>query len=113
MDTLDKILKARKTPDAPAHLSAQIIAAAARTPQTVADTAVGAAGLKGWIADLQSMLFIPKPAYALAVALLIGFSLGLSGEMFSLLPGVTTDELSSFMLIEDRFVASEFTGAQW
>jgi len=104
----------RKAPDVPSHLSAQIIAAAARMEQGVkSEVKSEGSYLAVLLSDIRAMLVVPRPAYAMAFVLVIGLSLGAMGSVESIAPGGATGELSSFMLIEDRFVASEFTGGEW
>ncbi len=105
-DDLDEILNKRKTPEVPEHLSARIIAAAARQSKGV--TLSGSDFVQDILSQIQ-MLF-PRPAYAFAVLALFIFGalIGASDNPFGFLPGVTTDDLASFMMIEDGFVAGEW-----
>ncbi len=108
-DNLDQLLKTRKKPDVPEYLSARIIAAAARRSRVSADQEVY--GLAAFRADLQAMVRIPISAFALGVLALfiLGAFMGASsGDGVSFLPGITADELASFMMINDGFVAGEW-----
>ncbi len=108
-DDLDQLLKTRKKPEVSAHLSAQIIAAAARERPAVKIPAFVQVA-KGFWTDMQAQLTLPRPAYAFAVLALFIFGalIGSSADPIGFLPGVTTDDLASFMLIEDGFVVGEW-----
>lgn len=113
---LDAFLLARARPVAPEGLSERIIAAAARAE--AARPAVRGGGLSAILrrraaalaGALEEWLYIPRPAYALAAMLVIGLAMGVYSDYLddALLPGVTTNEISTFLSIDDRFVASEF-----
>jgi hypothetical protein len=112
---LDILLLKRQAPKVPEGLSERIIAAAIR-----ADEERRTAGVKaGWrvfwaglLAELDDMIAIPRPAYVMAMMLVIGLSMGTYSDYIdnSFLPSLTTDDISTFMTIEDRFVANEFLG---
>jgi hypothetical protein len=117
-DEFNTLLKTRDEPRAPAGLNAWIIA---ETQEMAQDKVI--AGRWPWFdevlsvwADLKYELFgglvSPQPAFALALALFFGFSVGIYGESFNVLwgavPGLTTDDLSGFMFIGDSFTAQEF-----
>lgn len=109
---LDILLMRRKNPVMPQGLSERIIAAAVRYESEIyKNYEVSSGGFFNAVTHAFSqMLYVPRPAYVLATVLVMGVSLGVYGDALSmgLMPGITTDELSSFMRIEDRFVASEF-----
>ena len=112
---LDALLMMRKTPAVPAGLSERIIAAAIRADEERRTSGVKAGWRVFWAgiaAELDDMIAIPRPAYALAMLLVVGLSMGTYSDYIdtSLLPGLTTDDISTFMTIEDRFVANEFLG---
>ncbi len=105
-DDLDKILEMRAAPAAPSNLSARIIDHAARIPQQ----AVRARdfGLRALWDELLEMLSLPAPAYAFALVLVLGLGVGALADMSYILPGITTNDLSDLMAIEDHFVAGEW-----
>lgn len=110
---LDLFLMRRKRPAVPEGLSERIIAAAMRYEAEQHNKVVGAKTDTLWHGLMRAfgeMLYVPRPAYVIATVLVMGISLGVYGDALSagFMPGITTDELSSFMRIEDRFVASEF-----
>lgn len=102
---LDKILRVRATPKAPDHLSAQIIAAAARLQQN--PVSVQKSSEAGFLKELLDMLALPSPAVAMAAVLVFGI---FSGFWFdgSSMAGLTTDDLSVILSISDRFIAEEW-----
>lgn len=105
---LDQRLNMRDVPEAPEYLTRQIIAEAARVPQgAIAATNAGFNIRRFW-AELKDMVAIPAPAYAFAVVLVLGLSAGMMGDISSILPGLTTNELSGFMEINDGFIAGEW-----
>ena len=107
-DELDQLLKTRKTPEVPEYLSARIIAAAARQTQAVSRPVFEIA--KEFWEGVRARFTLPRPAYAFAVLALFVFGalIGSSADPLGFLPGVTTDDLASFMLIEDGFVVGEW-----
>jgi hypothetical protein len=110
---LESVLMRRRQPQIPEGLSERIIAAMVRFEEDKKSQAPRASVQRIWsalIRDFSEMLYIPRPAYVFATLLVMGISVGTYSDYIgsSFLPGVTTDELSSFMKIEDRFVASEF-----
>lgn len=114
---LDTILQSRYEPHKPLGMEERIMMAARSMPQESGVRSRGArvsqrGGALGVFdsirAVLNDLVAVPHPVAVMAVALVIGFSLGLYGEDFSTLPSMTTQDISSFMLIEDHFVASEF-----
>jgi hypothetical protein len=117
-DELKAVLSARDVPQAPPGLSTWIIA----ETQGMAQEKVRR-GRLGWFDGLRKVwrdlkyelftgFYTPQPAFVMAVVLLLGFSIGMYGESFNVLwgavPGITTDDLSGFMVIGDRFTAQEF-----
>jgi hypothetical protein len=114
---LDAVLMRRSAPPVPAGLSERIIAAAMRAEEA-ARMAPGRLPFYGraWIfirefsEEMNEMLAIPRPAYVLAGLMLLSVSAGVYSDYIatSFIPGVTTDEISTFMSIDDRFVASDF-----
>lgn len=105
-DDLNKILETRAAPQAPTNLSARIIEQAARTPQSA--PALKGFDLRGLWNDFQEMIAIPAPAYAFAVMFVLGISAGVMGDISAVLPGLTTNDLSDFMMINDSFTAGEW-----
>ena len=115
---LDVVLKARDEPRAPTGLSAWIIAETQDMPQERARAGQWPwfdDALKVW-ADVKYEVFggfvSPQPVFALVLVLVFGFSIGIYGESFNVLwgavPGLTTDDLSGFMVIGDSFTAQNF-----
>ena len=108
-DNLDKLLKTRKTPEAPEGLSARIIAAAVREKQGVssADTPVWQTL---WV-EIESLFIVPRPAFAMAIIVLVlgfGMLLGSSSEESDFAATLTPGEVASFMVIEDRFSVGDW-----
>lgn len=117
---LDAILMTRRTPEVPMGLSERIIAAAARADEQMRmNPEAQKRGrwltfLKELSTEMEDLLAIPKPALVIASLLVLALSAGTYTEYVnaSLMPGVTTNDLSTFMSIDDRFVASEFLGSE-
>lgn len=107
-DDLDQFLKTRKKPEVPKDLNARIIAAAARVPRAGAVHAQF--DFNSILEELRTFFALPRPAYALAALalLIVGAMIGASADLSGVLPGLTTGDLASFMLIEDGFVAGEW-----
>ena len=112
---LDVLLMCRKEPCMPEGMCERIIAAAVRCEETRRFAVIEPRAQSLWesvLRDFTEMLYIPRPAYVFATLLVMGVSMGTYSDYLSasagFLPGVTTDELSGFMSIEDRFVATEF-----
>lgn len=104
-EELDYLLRQRRTEEASSDLCERIVVAAARREQR------GGASRRsssGFFAELSAMLAVPKPVFAMAVFLLIGFSAGFFADGFGVLPDLTPEDLAGFMVIEDRFVAGEW-----
>ncbi len=110
-DDLDNALHARFVPPSPRGLSAWIIAEAQDMPQEQGGLGWCLSRTR-WICDVwqdaRGALCLPQPAFVLTIFLFLGVSMGIYGEFFDVVPGLTTDDLSGFMLIEDRFLAAEF-----
>jgi len=71
-EKLDLLLRSRKVEAASADLAQRIILKAQQTPQTKT------VSLWQWIRDLCVEFHLPKPAYILASALVIGLVIGFS-----------------------------------
>lgn len=104
-EDIRNVLKLRKEPQAPEHLSAQIIAAAARMGQVPLGQVDGRPSL--W-QELKEMFAVPQPALAMAFTLVFGLVAGFLIDGASIFPEMTTDDLGAFMAINDGFVAGEF-----
>ena len=112
---LDKVMASRFVPAAPSGMAARIANAALEVEQEVPGKrrAKGRAVKGGgFIAELgglfEDIFYVPRPAYALAVLVVFGFVLGVYGADVSAVAALTTQDLSSYMVIDDRFVATEF-----
>lgn len=103
-EDLGRLLRLRRVPEPSADLAGRIVAAAAHRGQRRGFFAYCA----GFAAEFASMLAVPRPAFALAVFLLIGLSTGIFADNVSVLPGMTPEDLATFMTIDDRFVAGEW-----
>lgn len=98
----ENILNSRNVPEAPGNLAYRIIEAAKQKPKTQA-----AGSVSGPFWDMFAEMFIlPKPAVALALALLVGLTLGFG----SMNPAeVQLQDLSSLLQIEDEFYTGDFS----
>jgi hypothetical protein len=111
---LDALLMKRKAPEVPYGLSERIIAAAMRADEQKRLKPEGRPRFVLFVTEvlkeLEEMLAIPRPAYVLAMLLVVGLTIGTYGEYIdtTFLPGLTTNDISSFMSIDDRFVATDF-----
>lgn len=121
--TFENVLSRRRVPEMPDYLCANIIAAAQRQGVQYRGVQSKAVDLKAWavdqlsraIASFQAGFTMPVQAMAVAATLVFGVTVGLTGEATDLLflPDMTTNDLSSILEIEDRFVASEFLSEDW
>ncbi len=105
---LDQILNMRNAPEAPEYLARQIIAQAAGMPQGAVAATKARFDIGRFWAELKDMVAIPAPAYAFAVVLVLGLGAGMVGDISVVLPGLTTNELSGFLEINDGFIAGEW-----
>lgn len=91
---IDQWLSMRHAPQAPDDLADRIIHRAVRTPQQ-SPRAFGS----GWLQELAGLFIVPRPAFALAVCLVIGVG---GGWMTTSLPDTATQasvENTSFDVI--------------
>ena len=111
---MDLVMKSRFSPVAPAGMAARIMNAAREIEQekprlskeyvfALIEAAYGEVSTL-----IEDALYIPRPAYALASVIAFGFVLGIYGADISAGAALSTQDLSSYMMIEDRFVATEF-----
>ena len=105
---IEQILMRRAVADAPEYLARQIIAAAAREQQGEVVSFKPALAKTGLWAELKDMLSVPAPAYAFAFMLVLGVGVGFFGDVSYALPGMTTNDLSDIMAINDSFTAGEW-----
>lgn len=115
---LDYILETRKTPDVPEFLSARIIAAARRGEYAGVRGGFSLGGFAGGLIDRvvevlnggRMPSFTPQAAWAMAAVVVFagGAVLGGGAELSDLVLGYTPGDVASFMMIEDRFVVSEW-----
>lgn len=103
-DNLDDLLWMRRAPESSPDLGERIVAAAARRRQRPGFFHF----CSEFLSEFAGMLAIPRPAFALAVFLLLGLSTGLFVDRVSVLPGLMPEDLAMFMTIDDRFVAGEW-----
>lgn len=93
-DNIDQLLTMRHTPQAPGDLADRIVYRAVRTPQQ-SSRLLGF----GFFHELAGLFVIPRPAFALAVCLVIGVG---GGWMTTSLPDTATQaatESASFDMI--------------
>jgi hypothetical protein len=99
-EDLDHILQRRAVPEVPHGLAEQIIAAAARMEKA-------GPRRRRMVTDLwqgfAEMFVLPQPAFALAIVLVIGLTLGLNGQVQSLLADEGDDLMTSFALADDNY----------
>jgi hypothetical protein len=91
-DKLDELLHSRRMEPASADLAQRIILAARQRPQNKN------LPLRQWVRELFSELHLPKPAYVLASALVIGMVIGFNTPDSNPLPddgGVTVQSFLS------------------
>lgn len=98
-DQLEKFLQRRIIPEAPIGLSERIIAAALQ-PQRKRN--------ERWSFDVfwqgfTELFAIPQPAYALSIALLLGFVFGITGLVQPTLADAVDEPIKSFGIADDSF----------
>jgi hypothetical protein len=101
-EDVDKVLYRRAMPEAPYGLAERIIAASLRL-----ETARQENG-KITIADLWyafwDMFMIPQPAYALAFALMIGLTMGVTGQAQVFIDDAPADQVAATFALADDVV---------
>ena len=109
---LDAVLARRRSPIIPEGLSERIIAASFRVQPEREAVGKGCwrKAIGSFFDELADFVAVPRPAYVMALMLVLGLSMGLYSDYLdtSFLPGVSTSDLSTFMRIDDRFVAYDF-----
>jgi hypothetical protein len=99
-EDVDKILYRRAVPEAPYGLSERIIAASLRL-ETVRQQN-GKITLHDLWDAFRDMFVIPQPAYALALAMMIGLTIGVTGQAQAFFDDTPADEVAaSFALADD------------
>jgi hypothetical protein len=100
-DNLDVILSNQKIVPPSTNLSARIIAAAAIKKNTPFWMIV--------MQEVSAMLYIPRPAYALAFSVILGVVLGLQGEVEQMISAQDqAQDLFSFIQVE-----TDWTEGNW
>lgn len=99
-DNIDHILITRRAVDVPAGLAQRIINMA--TPHKRQSDSWGDI----WN-DIQAMFVIPRPAYALAMAIVIGLFVGLGDSAFN--DNVSSADFTSFLSV----ASADFDEGNW
>jgi hypothetical protein len=95
-EDVDTILARRGVPEAPYGLTERIIAASLRLEVPRKITPVDL-----WQA-FRDMFVIPQPAYALALALMVGLTMGITGQAQTFFDDTPADQVAaSFALADD------------
>ena len=105
LDELETLLRDRNIPDARSNLAERIIAASL---EDEVQTKPSLQGFERWFSAFIEGFAIPKPAYAVAFALVLGVGLGIFADSFSVLPNMTTDEFAQALSVEDVLTTGDF-----
>lgn len=89
---LDKLLSERAEPPASPGLAARIIAAAQEKKRPLWHIIMD---------ELNALVLLPKPSYALAACLVVGIVFGLQAETFIAL---SQEEWGSFLYVEEDWI---------
>lgn len=106
LDELETLLRDRNIPEARSNLAERIIAASLQ--EEVIKVGPSLQGVERWLSAFLEGFAIPKPAYAVACALVLGVGLGIFADSFSVLPSMTTDEFALALSVEDVLSTGDF-----
>jgi hypothetical protein len=94
-EKLDSMLRARRLEPASPDLAQRIILKAQSLPQS------GTVPLRQWVRQLFAEFHLPKPAYVLACALLLGFVVGMNTPVATTNDNSDTVNLQSFLYADE------------
>ena len=95
-EDVDKVLMRRAVPEAPFGMADRIIAASLKLETRRKIT------LNDLLQGFADMFVIPQPAYALAVMLLLGVTIGATGQAQAFFIDTSDEMASSFALADEN-----------
>ena len=101
-EDVDKVLYRRAVPEAPYGLAERIIAASLRLETARQEN--GRITLSDLWQAFRDMFVIPQPAYALALALMVGLTMGVTGQAQVLMVDEPADQVAQTFALADDVV---------
>ena len=103
LDDFETLLRDRNIPDARSNLSERIIAASLQEEQENPLHGVGR-----WLRAFAEGFALPRPAFAMGCALVLGVGVGVYADRVSFLPSLTTDEISEALTVDEVLSTGDF-----